>query len=132
MSKLARTLALVALLAAMTVTGMAAVAQARPADEAVRQPPDQTNGEQWLDRSAASADRSIADARVRLLEARERFSVPSDAPAPATSPVHPAEPSSQAGWLAPAVVVLVLVLAAGVVMIAARRANRVQRASQTA
>ena len=37
MSKLTRTLALVAMLAAMAVTGMTAVAQAHVADQAVRQ-----------------------------------------------------------------------------------------------
>jgi hypothetical protein len=111
MSKLARALALVAMLAAMTLAGMTAVAQAHVADQ----------------------DRSAQDATVQRLLARERFTIPSG-PAQAPSPVRPAEHSGQAGWLAPALAVLALVLAvvAGVAVIATRRANRMRRAGQPA
>jgi hypothetical protein len=135
MSKLARALALVAMLAAMAVTGMTAVAQAQVADQALRRPPNEgTVGEYWRDRPAPAADQSSSAARIRLQEARERFSYPSDVPAQATSPIRPAEHSGRSGWLAPALTGLVLVVAliAGVTVIAARRANRVQRAGQTA
>ena len=135
MSKLARALALVAMLAAMAVTGMTAVAQAHVADQTVRRPPNEEKaGEYRHDRPAPSADQSTQDARLRLLLARERFSYPSDAPAQATSPIRPAEHSGRAGWLAPALTGLALVVAliAGVTVISARRANRVQRAGQTA
>jgi hypothetical protein len=135
MSKLTRTLALVAMLAAMAVTGMTAAAQAHVADQAVRQdarrpPTRERPGEYWRHRPAPAADHLTPDDRVRLLLARERFSYPSGDAALATSPMRPAEPSNRAGWLAPALAVLVLV--AGVAVIAARRANRVQRAGQTA
>jgi hypothetical protein len=134
MSKLARTLALVAMLAAMAVTGMTAVAQAHVADQAVRRPPTEERiDEHRLDRPAPAADQSTPDARLRLLLARERFSYPSDVPAQATSPIRPAEHGGRAGWLAPALTGLALVaLIAGVTVISARRANRVQRAGQTA
>ena len=98
-----------------------------------------------------------ADATVRRLLARERFSTPSRTPAQAaadaahrrllaqegyystwtygnTSAPAPAEPGGQPGWLTPALGVLaaVLALVAGVAVLAARRANRSHRASQTA
>jgi hypothetical protein len=139
MSKLARTLALVAMLAAMAVTGMTAAAQAHVADQAVRQdarrpPTRERPGEYWRHRPAPAADHLTPDDRVRLLLARERFSYPSDAPAQATSPIRPAEHSGRAGWLAPALTGLALVVAliAGVTVSSTRRANRVQRAGQTA
>jgi hypothetical protein len=135
MSKLARALALVAMLAAMAVTGLTAVAQAQVADQAVRQdasrpPSEERIDEHRHDRPAPAADQSTPDARLRLLLARERFSYPSGDAALATSPMRPAEHRGQAGWLAPALAMLVLV--AGVAALAARRANRVQRAGQTA
>jgi hypothetical protein len=135
MSKLARALALVAMLAAMAVTGLTAVAQAQVADQAVRQdarrpPTEERIDEHRHDRPAPTADQSTPDDRLRLLLARERFSYPSDVPAQATSPIRPAEHSGRAGWLAPALTGLALI--AGAAVIAARRANRVQRAGQTA
>jgi hypothetical protein len=134
MSKLARSLALVAMLAAMAVTGMTAVAQAHVADQAVRRPPSEEKvGDHRHDRPALAQDQSDRNA-LRLLLARERFSYPSDVPAQATSPIRPAEHSGRASWLAPALTGLALVVAliAGVTVISARRANRVQRAGQTA
>ena len=139
MSKLARALTLVAMLAAMTVAGLTAVAQAHVADQAIRQdarrPPNEGKvGEHRRDRPAPAADQSAADARLRLLVARERFSDPSGGPAQATSPVRPAEHRGQAGWLAPAVAVLALVVALiiGITVFATRRASRLRRAGQMA
>ena len=135
MSKLARALTLVAMLAAMNLAGMTAVAQAHATD-----PPS-----------------GQADATLRRLLAQERFSIPNATPAQSaadaahqrllaqeryystwdygnTSAPAPPEPSGQAGWLTPALGVLagVLALVAGVAVVAARRANRTQRAGQTA
>ncbi|MGH2813528.1 MAG: hypothetical protein ACRDLC_00070, partial [Actinomycetota bacterium] len=110
-------------------------AQAHVADQAVRRPPTEERiDEHRHDRPAPAADQSTPDARLRLLLARERFSYPSDVPAQATSPFRPAEHGGRAGWLAPALTALALVVAliAGVTVIAVRRANRVQRAGQTA
>jgi hypothetical protein len=119
MSKLARTLALVAMLAAMAVPAMTAVAQAHVADQAV-------------DRQVTSTQQAAADTAHRRQLAQDRsYSTwsSSDTNAPA-----PAGQSDRAGWLAPALTGLALVVAliAGVTVIAARRANRVQRAGQTA
>ena len=119
MSKLARSLALVAMLSAMAVTGMTAVAQAHVADQAV-------------DRQVTSTQQAAADAAHRRQLAQDRYFSTwssSDTPAPAA-----AEPSGRAGWLPPALTGLALVVAliAGVTVIATRRANRVQRAGQTA
>jgi hypothetical protein len=100
MSKLARALTLVAMLAAMNLAGMTAVAQAHATD--------QPSGQ--------------ADPTVRRLLAQERYYSTwgyGDTSAPA-----PPEPSGQAGWLTPAPGVLagVLALVAGVAVVAARRA----------
>lgn len=146
MSQLARALALVAMLAAMNLAGMTAVAHAYPLDPAT-------------DRRATAQQQATGDATVRRLLARERSSIPNQPPANAahprllldeawsslhnipngppaqlTSPTRPAEPSSQPGWLTPALGALaaVLALVAGVAVVAARRAHRSQRAGQTA
>jgi hypothetical protein len=106
-SKLARRLALAALLAAVHLAGLTAVAQARP-------PTGQGGG----------------GATVRRMLTDERSSMPNGAPAPVVSPVRPTEPSRQARWLAPALGVLAAVLA--LVAVVARRASRLRRAGQTA
>jgi hypothetical protein len=136
MSKLARTLAVAAMLAATSLAGLAAAAQAHPTD--------QPSGQ--------------ADATVRPLLANERSSIPNGAPAQAAEAVHrrllaqeryystwtygntsaPApiqpQPARPAGWRTPALAALaaVLALAAAVAVLAARRAHRGQRAEQTA
>jgi hypothetical protein len=137
MSRLARALALVAMLATVTMAAMTAVAQANPSNDPSI---DQRSGQ--------------ADATVRRLLARERYTVPATArprllleedrsallnlpsaePAQAPSPIRPAEHSGRPGWLAPALAVLavVLVLGVGVAVLVTRRANRIQRAGQTA
>src|SRR5215218_4898102 len=120
MSKLARAVALVAMLVAMNLAGMTTIAHAQvnqdridrhralgrlelsvAGDHDPRRPP--------LERQVTSMSRrqpsGAADATLRRLLARERFSAPDGAPAQAqpTSPVRPAAPGRQAGsplpWL---------------------------------
>jgi hypothetical protein len=123
MSKLARALALVAMLAAMNLAGMTTVAHAYPLDPAT-------------DRSISAKQQSTGDATARRLLARERSSIPNLAPAQTQpgSPLRSAEPSGQPGWLIASFGVLaaVLALVAGLVVMAARRANRRVRAGQAA
>jgi hypothetical protein len=121
MPKLARALALVAMVAAMFLAGTTAVAHAYPVDPAT-------------DRQVTPQQQSTGEATLRRLLARERFSIPNGAPTQATNPMRPAESSGQPGWLTPALGVLAVVLAlvAGVAVLAARRAKRSQRAGQTA
>lgn len=121
MSKLARALALAAMLAAMNLAGLTAVAHACPVDPAT-------------DLRATAQQQSTGDATLRRVLARERSSIPNVAPAQVAGPMRPAEPGGQPGWLTPALSVLaaVLALVAGVAVVAARRAHRSQRAGQTA
>jgi hypothetical protein len=151
MSKLARAVALVAMLVAMNLAGMTTIAHAQvnqdridrhralgrlelfvAGDHDPRRPP--------LERQVTSMSRrqpsGAADASLRRLLARERFSVPDGAPAQAqpTSPVRPAAPGGQAGWLTPALAALAgaLALVAGVAVLAARRTTRTHRGQSTA
>jgi hypothetical protein len=153
MSKLVRALLLVAVLAAINLAAMAVVAQAHTSNDPA------TTRHLALGRvqsPATDQPAGQADATVRRLLARERFTVPNTAPAhprllldeerssllnlpeaapaQATSPVRPAPSSGQSGWPIPALSVLVAVLAlvAGVAVMAARRAHRSQRAGQMA
>jgi hypothetical protein len=138
MSKLARALALVAMLAAMNLAGTTTAAHAYPLDPASQRHRalGQLESLAAADHAVASREQSTGDATARRLLARERSSIPNPAPAQAVvaSPLRPAEPGGQPGWVIPALSVLaaVLVLAAGVAVLAARRANRGQRAGQTA
>ena len=147
MSKLARAVALVAMLVAMNLAGMTTIAHAQvnqdridrhralgrlelfvAGDHDPRRPP--------LERQVTSMSRrqpsGAADASLRRLLARERFSVP--AQAQPTSPVRPAAPGGQAGWLTPALAALAaaLALVAGVAVLAARRTTRTHRGQSTA
>ena len=128
MLKLARALALVAMVAAMLLAGTTAVAQAtdKATGQDARRPP--------TDRHVISQQQPTGDATLRRLLARERFSIPNGAPTQVTSPMRPAESSGQHGWLTSALGVLAVVVAlvAGVVIMAARRAKSSQRAGQTA
>jgi hypothetical protein len=143
MSKLARALTLAAMVAAMNLAGMTALAQAHPTDQATAQ---QTR------HPVTSPQQAAADAAHRRLLAQERSYSTSDYGDPAiqqalaqerfysswsygnTSAPAPAEPGGQAGWLTPALGVLaaVMTLVAGAAVVAARRANRSQRAGQAA
>jgi hypothetical protein len=151
MSKLARAVALVAMLVAMNLAGMTTIAHAQvnqdridrhralgrlelfvAGDHDPRRPP--------LERQVTSMSRrqpsGAADATLRRLLARERFSAPDGAPAQAqpTSPVRPAAPGGQAGWFTPALAALAaaLALVAGVAVLAARRTTRTHRGQSTA
>jgi hypothetical protein len=126
MSNRTRTLIIGATLAAMHLVGMTAVAQAQANDDPVRQPPTERQvGESWRHRQAASPEQTAADAALQRVQARERFSVPNATPAEVPAPVPP-KPSGQPGrliaWLG--VLVAALVLAGGLVVLAARRTRR--------
>ena len=149
MSKLARAVALAAMLAAMNLAGMTTIAHAHVNEDRIdrhralgrlelsvagdhdpRRPP--------LERQVTSMSRrqpsGAADATLRRLLARERFSIPDGAPAQVqpTGPVRPAAPGGQAGWLTPALAALAaaLALVAGVAVLAARRTTRTHAASR--
>ena len=125
MSKLARALALVAMLAVMQLAAMATVAQAQTTDRQVETA--------WRARLAASPQpQAPGDATLRRVLARERSSVPSRAPA---QPPHPSMPPAEPGGHSPALWALasgVAVLVTGVAVLVGRRAHRTQRAGQTA
>ena len=153
MSKLARPLMLVAMLAAMNLATMTAVAHAHTSND-----PASTRYRAFgrVEFLATDQPSGQADATVQRLLAKERFTIPDTAPAnprllldeerssllnlpnaapvQATSPVRPAPPSGHAGWRVVALGVLaaVLALVAAVAVMAARRAHRSQRAVQTA
>jgi hypothetical protein len=124
MSKLTRVLALAAMLAAMTLAGLTAVAQAQPTgNDAV---------ELFRRGERASLEQPTSDSVTRAAEAQERYYSTwsyGDTPAPA-----PAEPGGQPDWLVPALGVLAaaLALSTGLAVLAARRANRRVRAGQAA
>ena len=153
MSKLARPLMLVAMLAAMNLATMTAVAHAHTSNAptstrhralgrveflATDQPSGQADATvQRLLAKERSTIPDTAPANPRLLLDEERSSLlnlPNAAPAQATSPVRPAPPSGQAGWriVALGVLAAVLALVAAVAVMAARRAHRSKRAGQTA
>jgi hypothetical protein len=119
MSKLARALTLVTMLAAMNLAGMTAVAHAYPADPAT-------------DRPTAAQQQSTGDATVKRMLAREQSSIPDPAPVQVTSPMRPAGPSRHAGRLTPALGVLAAVLALAGVAVVARGATRSQRDAKPA
>jgi hypothetical protein len=140
MSKLARALALVAMLAAMNLAGMTAVAHAYPLDPATGRritPQEEFAGDDTLGRRLAqehsySGTWREADPAIQQALAQERFYGTwgyGDTFAPAA-----AEPGGQPAWLTPALGVLaaVLALVAGVAVVAAWRATRSGRAQQTA
>jgi hypothetical protein len=139
MSRLARALALAAMLAPVSLAGMtAAQAQAtnQPTGQYVRRPPAERQvGEYWRKRPVTIRRQTPGGAAGQRLLARERSSIPEAAPAQVrTGPAGPVEPSGQAGWLVPAIAVLVGVVAltAGAAVLVVRRANRTQRAGQAA
>jgi hypothetical protein len=109
MSKLARALALAAMVAAMNLAGLVAVAHAYPLDPATG-------------RRITLQKEPTGDATARRLLARERSSIPNLAPARAqvANPVRHAEPSGRPGWVTPALSALsaLLALAAGVAVLA--------------
>ena len=124
MSRLTRAIALVAMLAAINLTGLTAVAQAQPTSDSVK-------------RAAEAQERyystwSYGDPAIQQGLAQERYYSTwsyGDTPAPV-----PDEPGGQPGWLVPAIGVLaaVLALVTGVAAMLVRRARGRVRVHQAA
>jgi hypothetical protein len=129
MSKLTRTLILGATLAAMHLVGMTAIAHAndQPAGQqaTLRPPTERQVGESWRHRQAASQQQTAADAALKRVQARERFSIPNLTPAEVPAPMPP-KPSRQPDWLIIWLggLVAALALAGGLGVLAARRSRR--------
>jgi hypothetical protein len=125
MSKLARPLMLVAMLATMNLAAMTA-AQAQATDQA------RQIEKAWRQHQVTARRQSTAAATRAALAEERHYSTwdYQDTSAPAT----PAEPGGQPTWLVIALAVLaaVLALVAGVAVLAAHRATRDQHAGQTA
>ena len=129
MSKFPRTLILGAMLAAMHLVGMTAVAHAQATDQqaALRPPSEGQVGEAWRHRQAPSPRQAAADAALKRVLARERFSVPSGTPAPVPAPA-PDKPSGPPRWLIVSLAVLAAALVLAVLsVLAARRTRRKAR-----
>ena len=126
MSKLARPLMLVDMLATMNLAAMTAVAQAQATYQA------RQIEKAWRQHQVTAQRQSTADATQAALAEERHYSTwdYQDTSAPAT----PAEPGGQPTWLVIALAVLaaVLALVAGVAVLAAHRATRDQHAGQTA
>jgi hypothetical protein len=141
MFRLARILVLAVALAAMSLAGTTAVAQAQTTDdhavELYRRGERASQGQTSTDAverfrrgERASQEQTTVDAAVQRLLAREQFSIPGGMPAQVPAPM-PAEASGQPGWVLASLGVLAAVLAlAGA--LAARRASRKVRAGQPA
>jgi hypothetical protein len=159
MSKLARILALAAMVAPLNLAGLAAVAQANDQDptsqqeltknwndyqQATRVPPAALQAR----RQADAAQRKLAaqstyyyqatrmsPAELKAwLQAKDRPDTSTETPAPVPAPVRPPEPAGQPGWLVVSLGGLAAALAvvAGLAIVAARRANRRARVGQVA
>jgi hypothetical protein len=126
MSKLTRTLTVAAMLAAMNLAGMTTVAYAQASDPTERQVENP-----WRHRNVASQEQAAADATLRRVLARERFSIPNQTPAHVPAPA-PDRPSRQPGRLLASlgVLVSVLALAGGLAVLTAKRAGRRPRMGQ--
>ena len=160
MSKLARILVLVAMVAAMNLAGMTAIAHAQATDQPTssqnaRRPPTEAQvGEPYrYYHDALAAQGPSADAVERFrrgepasqeqpitAEAVEEFrrgerasqDQPStDNPTQVTAPRQPAEPGGQLGWLVASLGALAA-LVVGLAVLAAKRASRRVRAGQAA
>ena len=132
MSKLARTLVLGAMLAAMNLAGMTAVAQAQVDDEGkdARPPTEGQVGEAWRKRPVTSQQQAAADAALRRQLAQEHSYRSTETPAQVPAPTQSPEPSGQPGWLVASLAMLAAALAVsgGLAVMAARRASRRVRA----
>jgi hypothetical protein len=133
MSKLARTLVLGAMLAAMNLAGMTAVAQAQPNDpdgKDARTPTEGQVGETWRKRPVTSQQQTAADAALRRQLAQEHSYRSSETPAQVPAPMQADESSGQPGWLIASLAVLAAALAVsgGLAVMAAKRASRRVRA----
>jgi hypothetical protein len=118
-----------AVLTAMHLAGMTAIAQAtdQPAgQQATRRPPTERQvGESWRHRQAAAQEQTAADAALKRVQARERFSIPNATPTQVPAPVS-AEPSRPPGWLFASLGALVaaMALVGGLAVRAAKRTRR--------
>jgi len=135
MSKRARALILGATLAAMNLAGLTAVAHAQANHDpdgkvARRLATERQAGEPRRHGQVASPEQATADAALRRVLARERFSIPSGTPAQVPAPTQAPEPSGQPGWLVALLAVLAAALAVsgGLAVMAAKRASRRVRA----
>jgi hypothetical protein len=153
MSKLTRALILAATLAAMSLAGMTAIAQANDQEipsqqelakrwayyhQATQIPPAELKARMQADAAQrALSDRwtyydhatQMSPAELKAwVQARDRAGTPTakTVQVPAPVPVRPVEPSGQPLWLVVALGVLAAALAivAGLALLAARRANR--------
>jgi hypothetical protein len=130
MSKRTRALILAALLAAMNLAGLTAVAHAQAnhdpdGKDARRLATERQAGEPRRHGQVASQQQATADAALRRVLARERFSIPSETPEQPTAPVPP-EPSGQPSWLVASLggFAAGLALAGGLAVLATRRVGR--------
>ena len=130
MSKLTRTLAVGATLATFSLVGMTTVAQAQAKYDpdgkqaALRPPTELQVGEPRRHRQAAAKEPTAADAALGRVLARERFSIPNEAPDQVPAPA-PTQPNRQPSWLLASLGVLaVVMLVAGLAVLVARRASR--------
>jgi predicted lipid-binding transport protein (Tim44 family) len=136
MSKRTRALILGATLAAMHLAGLTVVAHAQPPDQqpTPRPPTEGQVGESWRHRQVASQQQqSAAEATLRRVLARERFSIPNATPAKAPAPAPPKQrgPSDRlVAWLGG--LVAALALAGGLGVHAARRTRRRARLEHAA
>jgi hypothetical protein len=126
MSKLARALALAALLVAMSLAAMTA-AQAQATDHPAGRDARRSRAE----RQFTSQQQAARDASLRQRLAEQRSSIPTGASVQLPSPMRPAEPSGEAGFT-PSLGVLaaVLALVVGIAVLVVRRASRRQHLGQ--
>jgi hypothetical protein len=132
MSKRTRALILAATLAAMNLAGLTAVAHAQANHD-----PDGKDARRLATERQAEEPRrhgqATADAALRRVLARERFSIPSQTPEQPTAPAPP-EPSAQPNWLLASLggFAAGLALAGGLAVLAARRTGRRARVGHAA
>jgi hypothetical protein len=138
MSKLTRALILGVTLAAMNLAGLTAVAHAQAnhdpdGKDARRLATERQAGEPRRDGQVASPEQATADAALRRVLARERFSIPNGASDQPTAPAPP-EPSAQPSWLLASLggFAAGLMLAGGLAVLATRRAGRSARVGHAA
>jgi hypothetical protein len=138
MSKLTRALIIGATLAAMNLVGLAAVAYAQANHDpdgknARRLATERQAGETRRERPVTAQQQAAADAALRRVLARERFSIPSETPEQPTAPAPP-EPSGQPSWLVASLggFAAGLALAGGLAVLAARRVGRRARVGHVA
>jgi len=153
MSKLARTLILAVMVAALPLAGMPAIAHSQPNDQ--HTPSQQELAENWNDYNQAThippaelKARTQAEAAQRKLaerwtyyyhasrmspadlkawmQAKDRPDTPTTPPAQVPAPVRLPEPNGQPPWLVVSLAALAAALAvvAGLALLVARRANR--------